>query len=68
LKHETLSISVVFVNFSSVKPPAQMQSPSAETQSPLLKTLWRRFWNWIDRNLLHNRKEAEVDIKLAVFS
>jgi len=49
-------------------PPAQMQSPSAETQIPLLKTLWRRFWNWIDRNLLHNRKEAEVDIKLAVFS
>ena len=43
LKHETLQISWVYVNFQNVKPPAKTQSPPTETQSPLLKTFWRRF-------------------------
>ena len=33
-KHETLWISGVFVKFWNVKPPAQIQSPSTETQYP----------------------------------
>ena len=36
LKHETLHISRVFVNFSNDKPPQKRMAP-------LLKTFWRRF-------------------------
>ena len=41
-------------------PPAQNQIPPTETQSPLLKTFWRRFWvshvlNKIGNSAWHNK-------------
>ena len=35
-----------FCKFSESQAPHTNAKPSTQTQNPLLKTFWRRFWNW----------------------